>query len=71
MLSGEEKMWRAVIERAVADAFSNRTGEATKRKIFDWFYGGGFDFDFVCDMANVSPANVRKKLLREKIQKQK
>ncbi|MDR2067646.1 MAG: hypothetical protein LBP41_01500 [Holosporaceae bacterium] len=71
MLSGEEKMWRAVIERAITDAFSNRTCKATKREIFDWFYGGGFDFDFVCDMADVSPANVRRKLLREKIRRQK
>jgi hypothetical protein len=71
MLSGEEKMWRAIIERAIADAFSNRTSETTKRKIFDWFYEGGFDFNFVCDMANVSPENVRRVLLREKIRKQK
>jgi hypothetical protein len=68
---GEIKMWKAVIERAMADAFSNRIGKATKRKIFDWFCGGGFDFDFVCDMANVFPKNVRKEFLIEKTRRQK
>ncbi|MDR1333904.1 MAG: hypothetical protein LBJ71_01655 [Holosporaceae bacterium] len=64
-------MWRAVIGKAISDALSNRTCEASKRRIFDWFYGGGFDFDFVCSMANVSPENVRRKILIKKIRKQK
>jgi hypothetical protein len=63
MLSGEEKMWRAVIAVAVSDALSNR--------ISDWIFGGDDYFKFVCDLANISPEKVRKEYLKEKIRRQK
>jgi hypothetical protein len=71
MLSGEEKMWRAVIAMAVSDAFSNRISEADRREAFDWIFGGNDYFELACDMGNISSERVRKEFLKEKIRKTK
>jgi predicted GTPase len=71
MLSGEEKMWRAVIAAALSDALSNRVSEADRQEAFDWIFSGDDCFKLACDMANISSEKVRKEFLREKIRKQK
>jgi hypothetical protein len=71
MLSGEEKMWRAVIAMAVSDTLSNRISEADRREAFDWIFVGNDYFALACDMANVSSERVRKEFLREKIRRTK
>jgi predicted GTPase len=71
MLSGEEKMWRAVIATAVSDALSNRISKADRREALDWIFGGDDYFELACDMGNISPERVRKEFLREKIRKTK
>jgi hypothetical protein len=71
MLSGEEKMWRAVIAMAVSDALSNRISEADRREAFDWIFGGDVYFELACDLAAIAPERVRKEFLREKIRKTK
>jgi hypothetical protein len=70
MLSGEEKMWRAVIATAVSDALSNRISEIDRHEAFDWIFTGDIYFELACDMANISAEKVRKEFLKEKIRKQ-
>jgi hypothetical protein len=71
MLSGEEKMWRAVIATAVSDALSNRISKTDQQRAFYWIFGGDDYFTFACDLANISPEKVRKEFLKEKIRRQK
>jgi hypothetical protein len=71
MLSGEEKMWRAIIAMAISDALSNRISETDRREAFDWIFGGNDYFALACDMANISSERVRKEFLREKIRRTK
>jgi hypothetical protein len=71
MLSGEEKMWRAVIAAAVSDALSSRISEADRREAFDWIFGDDPDFKLACDMSGISSEKVRKEYLKEKIRRQK
>jgi hypothetical protein len=71
MLSGEGKMWRAVIATAVSDALSNRISEVDRREAFNWIFGGDDYFTLACDMANVSPEKVRKEFLKKRIRRQK
>jgi hypothetical protein len=71
MLSGEEKMWRAVIATAVSDALSNRISETDRREAFDWIFAGDIYFELACDMSCISSEKVRKEYLKEKIRRQK
>jgi hypothetical protein len=71
MRYGEEKLWLAVIERAMSDITDKQLSIYERMEVFDWIYDGGLDFELVCDLANVSPNAVRKKLLEKKVRKSK
>jgi hypothetical protein len=58
MLSGEEKMWRAIIAMAVSDALSNRISKADRREAFDWIFRGDVYFELACDFAAIAPEKV-------------
>jgi hypothetical protein len=71
MHSGEEKMWQAVIDRAISDAMDKKLNEVEKTEAFNWLFFGGIDFEIVCDFANVAPNAARKKWLRKRISRAK
>jgi thiamine monophosphate kinase len=68
---GEIKMWRAVVDRAIADTTDKKLQIRERIEALDWICNGGLDFQLVCDFANVSPNSVRKKWLKRLIRKQK
>jgi hypothetical protein len=68
---GEIKMWRAVIDRSIADVTDKKLQIQERIEALNWICDGGLDFEIVCDFANVSPHFVRRKLLEKKIRKSK
>ena len=70
MLSGEKRLWREVIKLAIADALSERLPR-TRRDAWNWIFANDPDFEFICDLAGVSPENVRRVFLKKRIRRQK
>jgi hypothetical protein len=64
-------MWRAVIEQAFTDATNWQLPRQDRMEALHWLRNGGLDFQIVCDLADVSPDAVRKKLMRKEYVKQK
>jgi thiamine monophosphate kinase len=67
MHSGEVKMWRAVIQRAIADAFNKKLADLEQIEALEWICNGGLDFEVVCDLANVTPKAVREFFSKKRI----
>jgi hypothetical protein len=65
MIKGEIKLWQAVVAKAMSDALNPRLYR-TRKEAFKWIYNGGPHFEFVCDLAGVSPSTVKKELLKRK-----
>jgi hypothetical protein len=66
---GEEKMWRAVLEQAFKDVTDRRLPRQDRIEALRWLRNEGLDFQIVCDLADVPPDAVRKKLGRKKVRK--
>jgi hypothetical protein len=70
MHNGEKKLWREVIKLAIADALNKRF-PITRNEAWNWIFGNDPDFEFICDLAEVTPGNVRREFLKKRIHRQK
>jgi hypothetical protein len=69
-MHSEKRLWREVIKLAIADALNERLPR-TRREAWNWIFGNDPDFDFICNLAEVAPENVRREFLKKRIFRQK
>jgi AraC-like DNA-binding protein len=60
----EEKLWFAVLQRAVQDALSGEIEPELQQEAITWLTQPNEDFDAVCENAGKEPVHVRKAILR-------
>jgi hypothetical protein len=70
MPSGEKRLFREVIKLAIADALNERF-PSTRKEAWNWIFTNDPDFEFICNLAEVAPGNVRREFLRKRIRRQK
>jgi hypothetical protein len=63
MVSGEKRLWQAVLDIAISDALRARFSPVALRHHLNWFREDNPQFQMACDLADSSPDTVRNLLI--------